>query len=201
MPMKTFFTALAVMWLTTASTAFAAAETAAKPAADPARRCVMCHKKEPAKMQGIHAQAVNPHDNTAVNCTNCHAPVDPNGTAHPKNRKNITSYPPLFPGMNEAAPVTTEAASDAADTAAPQTAEPSEPLAVSQNALCMNCHTPEVLREAFWPHDVHAAQLSCSDCHKLHPVTDPMKEISEAQKTSMCLDCHATTPVKTEDTQ
>lgn len=185
-----------------------AAEAPAKPAADPARKCVMCHKKEPAKMQGVHAQALNPHDNTTVNCTNCHVPVDPQAKPHPGNRKNITMYAPLFPGLNaqpETAPAEATDSNATTEAAAPESATPSDaapvpsmPVAVQQGQLCMNCHTPETLREAFWPHDVHAAQLSCTDCHKLHPKEDPVIGLTEAQKTTMCLDCHAT--VKTEVT-
>lgn len=163
----------------------AATEETSKPAVNPARSCVMCHKKEPAKMLGPHAQAINPHDNTAVNCTNCHQPVDPNEAVHPKNRSNITMYRPLFPSILEQQNKTSDEPSD--------DSEPAELTdAVTQNGLCMNCHTPETLRQSFWPHDVHATELSCSDCHKVHPEADPMKGKGNADEkmVPLCLDCH-----------
>lgn len=183
-----FFLSFALCFLTN----IANAET--QPAADPAKRCVMCHKKDSAKMQGVHSQALNPHDNTKVNCTNCHTAIDSEANAHPKNRSNITTYRPLYPFHNQeqAAQVPVNKAEADDDTATEALPEPSiMERALLQGQNCMSCHTPEVLRERFWPHDVHATQLSCTDCHKLHTQADPVIALDTEKKVELCVSCHA----------
>lgn len=59
-----------------------------------------------------------------------------------------------------------------------------------QNSVCMSCHQPEKLREAFWPHDVHMLKLSCVSCHQLHPKTDPMHGLDDKGRVRICVDCH-----------
>lgn len=61
-----------------------------------------------------------------------------------------------------------------------------------QNSVCMSCHEPDKLRESFWQHDVHITKIACSNCHILHPKTDPMDGISEdkSAKIKLCVDCH-----------
>ena len=171
------------------------------PPSDPARKCIMCHKKDNAKMLGHHAQALNPHNNTTVNCTNCHTSIDPEAKAHPQNRSNITQYRPLSPLINhstETANKIEEPKNEEADNSASPVL-PKPLAAIEQNAQCMSCHTPEKLRVSFWTHDVHAATLSCSDCHKLHPDTDPALKINETKKVELCLNCHAS-PSKKQET-
>lgn len=189
MPIKMRFLLFALCFFTS----HVNAETQA--AADPAKRCVMCHKKESAKMQGVHSQALNPHDNTKVNCTHCHTAIDAEANAHPKNRSNITMYRPLFPLHHQAQKATNVLVDDEETGAVTVTETVPEPTimerALSQGQNCMNCHTPEVLRERFWPHDVHATQLSCTDCHQLHTPVDPIIALNTDQKVALCVSCHA----------
>lgn len=194
MRLKTCLTMTLLFWLS-ALFSLSVASNTPSPAPDPAKKCVMCHKKDPAKMLGQHAQALNPHDNTRINCTNCHQAIDPEAKAHPQNRSNITQYRPLYPALSEI----TEATDDNLAALKEQTNATQTPVAVKQNELCMNCHTPETLRESFWPHDVHAATLSCNDCHKLHPTTDPVMGRDEPEKVELCLGCHAAQSVKQEE--
>ncbi|NUU66658.1 cytochrome c nitrite reductase pentaheme subunit [Enterobacteriaceae bacterium BIT-l23] len=59
-----------------------------------------------------------------------------------------------------------------------------------QNSVCFACHQPEALREAFWPHDVHAATLTCSGCHRLHPDKDRVTMLNDKARVRLCVDCH-----------
>lgn len=192
MRVKTYLKIALFFWL---SALFSLPVMANSTPPDPAKKCVMCHKKENAKMQGLHAQALNPHDNTAVNCTNCHKAIDPEAKVHPQNRSNITQYRPLYHAFvmpKDEAAINNESDDKRIDKNADTT-----PLAIKQNEQCMSCHTPETLRASFWPHDVHATTLSCSDCHKVHPAADPVIGLNETKKVDLCLDCHAAQSVKT----
>jgi cytochrome c-type protein NrfB len=62
-----------------------------------------------------------------------------------------------------------------------------------QNSVCMSCHEPEKLRESFWQHDVHVTKIACSNCHVLHPTSDPMEGMNEnkSAKIKLCVDCHS----------
>jgi cytochrome c-type protein NrfB len=59
-----------------------------------------------------------------------------------------------------------------------------------QNGVCLSCHLPEKLQQAFWPHDVHLAKVSCASCHQLHPTTNTMKELNDKGRIKLCVDCH-----------
>lgn len=60
-----------------------------------------------------------------------------------------------------------------------------------QNSMCMSCHQPKELQSAFWVHDVHVLKTSCTNCHQLHTVSDPMQGISEKAQIKLCVDCHS----------
>lgn len=59
-----------------------------------------------------------------------------------------------------------------------------------KNGVCLSCHEPKPLREAFWAHDVHATKLACTSCHELHIAKEPMVGISDKARIGLCVDCH-----------
>lgn len=169
---------------------YVSAEVTKKPVVNKARTCIMCHTKESEKMLGRHAQSINPNNNAIVNCLDCHQSVDKSEVSHPKSASNITRYEPLLPSFL---------------TSQEQLGSHSLPTGLKQDAvaqvgLCMGCHNQESLRTAFWPHDVHANKLSCSDCHSVHLAEDPIKNKVnvEDNKVQLCLDCHNQIKVNSE---
>ncbi len=75
----------------------------------------------------------------------------------------------------------------------------------------MECHDATSLQQASWTHDVHALNLTCSNCHDVHIATKKSKRMKtkarikkkndtgvnvlefESHKDiiGMCVDCHA----------
>ncbi|NDJ57906.1 cytochrome c nitrite reductase pentaheme subunit [Enterobacteriaceae bacterium 4M9] len=62
---------------------------------------------------------------------------------------------------------------------------------VEQNGVCFACHEPEKLQQAFWPHDVHLAKVSCASCHRLHPQQDAVTTFDDKRRIKLCVDCHS----------
>lgn len=59
-----------------------------------------------------------------------------------------------------------------------------------QNGVCFACHEPEKLQQAFWPHDVHLAKVTCASCHRLHPGQDAVTKFDDKTRIKLCVDCH-----------
>ncbi|WP_367986558.1 cytochrome c3 family protein [Vibrio sp. NTOU-M3] len=59
-----------------------------------------------------------------------------------------------------------------------------------QNQRCVSCHSPILLRHSDWTHDVHAAKLTCSNCHQLHRSQDPIIGIQPRFRIGLCVTCH-----------
>lgn len=164
---------LAVLALCTlpthATTAAAMPKTAdsrhvVEPQRHPDAACVQCHKEQKDELHGKHAGAVNPNTQLAVTCTNCHGKAS---MLHRNGVKDVMRFNSEMLNADKAM------------------------YSVSQqNSVCMSCHQPEKLREAFWPHDVHMLKLSCVSCHQLHPKTDPMQGLDEKGRVKICVDCH-----------
>ncbi|MGF1910022.1 cytochrome C [Vibrio kasasachensis] len=60
----------------------------------------------------------------------------------------------------------------------------------SQNQTCIACHSPAVLREVEWTHDVHANKMTCATCHSMHTDSDPIIGISRKVRIGLCIMCH-----------
>ncbi|MFA3779407.1 cytochrome c nitrite reductase pentaheme subunit [Yersinia sp. 1652 StPb PI] len=135
-----------------------------EPQRNPDAACIQCHKEQKDELHGKHAGAVNPNTQLALTCTNCH------GQASVLHRNGIKDVMRFNRDMFNA---------DKAMYSVSQ-----------QNSVCMSCHLPEKLREAFWPHDVHMLKLSCVSCHQLHPKTDPMHDLDDKGRVKLCVDCH-----------
>ncbi|UTV26700.1 cytochrome c nitrite reductase pentaheme subunit [Photobacterium atrarenae] len=132
--------------------------------------CTQCHKDEQDRLQGAHGDVIHASTNRAVTCTDCHGKV---GQHHRDGAPEVMKFAP--------AQTVAGAEKPAAD---PQ-------WVMAQNQTCVECHTPQVMREASWTHDVHATTLSCASCHTVHPVADPMAGISRKSKIKLCVDCHS----------
>lgn len=130
------------------------------------KACTDCHKEQVEGMHGKHGQATNPNNLAPVTCTNCH------GQPSPQHREGVKDVMRFSDSFNDK-----------------QSTE-RYPIA-EQNGVCMSCHEPKVLREALWAHDVHATKLTCTSCHQLHPVKEPMAEIPEKSRIKLCVDCHS----------
>ncbi|WP_127956923.1 cytochrome c nitrite reductase pentaheme subunit [Serratia microhaemolytica] len=63
--------------------------------------------------------------------------------------------------------------------------------AATQNSVCMSCHQPQALHNAFWPHDVHLSKVACASCHQLHPQQDRMEKLNDKTRIKICVDCHS----------
>ena len=132
----------------------------------PDKACTDCHKEQTEGMHGKHGQATNPNNLAPVTCTNCHGQPS---SQHREGVKDVMRFSDSF--------------NDKQSTERYPIAE--------QNGVCMSCHEPKVLREALWAHDVHATKLTCTSCHQLHPVKEPMAEIPEKSRIKLCVDCHS----------
>ncbi|VEB25415.1 cytochrome c nitrite reductase pentaheme subunit [Actinobacillus lignieresii] len=154
---------------------------------DSNKYCVQCHESanatgKPFHHAGKHFQkdAKSPNTGEQVTCVSCHGNISEN---HRKGVKDVMRFNPHGKASN-----------------------PSLERSVhEQNQVCVACHTADKLREKFWAHDTHAAKISCTNCHELHPEKEPMKGIEEKQRIKLCVDCHTkvqkgefNTPAKTE---
>lgn len=132
------------------------------------RACLRCHEESP--MLGQHSKETNPNNLKEITCTNCHGRISKD---HRDGAKDVMRFTPDKINVDT----------------------PSHGMfsIVDQNTTCMSCHEPEKLREAFWQHDVHMLKMTCTNCHQVHPVQDPMKGLNanNKAKVKLCVDCHS----------
>lgn len=60
----------------------------------------------------------------------------------------------------------------------------------TQTQACLQCHDHEVLAERDWSHDAHSNKVNCASCHLLHPHSDPVITLLEAERSQLCSRCH-----------
>lgn len=137
---------------------------------NPDNACAQCHSNQENTLNGIHGDVINTKTNRDFTCIDCHTSIT---AAHRDGAADVIKF--------------LHAQS------AKGTNIPASHLDVirEQNQRCESCHQPAELREANWTHDVHARDLSCSSCHIVHPVNDPMKGISPKAKIATCVECHS----------
>ncbi|MCJ8234692.1 cytochrome c nitrite reductase pentaheme subunit [Aeromonas veronii] len=133
---------------------------------NPDKACTDCHKEQSEGMHGKHGQATNPNNLAPVTCTNCH------GQPSPQHREGVKDVMRFSHSLKDKKSIKLYPISE-------------------QNGVCMSCHEPKPLREAFWAHDVHATKLTCTSCHQLHPAKEPMVGIPEKSRIKLCIDCHS----------
>lgn len=140
---------------------------------DPNTYCVNCHtaNMEDFKHAGKHFQkdTVSPNNGKPLNCVSCHGNISED---HRKGVKDVMRF------------------SSIADKDNPAKNPLLQRSVAEQNQVCFACHNPTKLRETFWAHDTHAAKITCTNCHKVHPDKEPMKGIEQKQRVKLCVDCH-----------
>lgn len=135
---------------------------------DPSTYCVNCHRFSKFEHAGKHFQkdTLSPNTSKPLNCVSCHGNIS---EQHRKGVKDVMRFSGFRGGKNPALKRTVQ----------------------EQNQVCFACHNPVKLREAFWPHDVHANKMACANCHKLHPAKEPMVGIEHKNQVKLCVDCHS----------
>lgn len=133
-------------------------------------KCVQCHKD--AKETLLKSHGDNAHEilGKELNCTNCH-----NG---------------IGPDHREGAPVVTKFSS-AQSKSGTDKVHLNPEMILKANQQCTGCHQPEYLRKDSWTHDVHAKNLTCSNCHTVHGSKQKVLSLDRKEKIQMCVDCHS----------
>lgn len=134
-------------------------------------KCIQCHKDSQNTIHQTHTVEKFAEVGKTLNCTTCHGNIGPD---HREGAPVVKKYGPA------------------------QSQHGTEKIQLSQkqildaNGNCMNCHVPENLREGSWTHDVHAKNLTCSNCHDVHGAKKSGVLSMERKETiQLCVDCHS----------
>ena len=153
-------------------------------------KCLKCHNAAKVTLHGSHGEKAEEVFGKAITCESCHNKV---GTKHRKGAKKVTKY-----------------ASAQSQSGTKKTLLSKEEV-FKANKECVECHEAKSLQEASWTHDVHAMNLTCSNCHDVHIASDESKKIKSKARlkkktdtgvnvllfdnhksiVNMCVDCHA----------
>ncbi|GAM75050.1 cytochrome c-type protein nrfB precursor [Vibrio ishigakensis] len=133
-------------------------------------KCIQCHKDSKQTLAGSHGEGVMQKLGKEANCTDCHGNIGPD---HRDGASTVTKF------------------SDAQSQAGTGKTHLSTDAILQANNTCMDCHSSENLREASWTHDVHAKNLTCSNCHTLHATDAKVLSYERKQLVNMCVDCHS----------
>lgn len=133
-------------------------------------KCIQCHKEAKHSLHGSHGENVLKKRGSEINCTTCHGNIGPD---HRENGSTVTKF------------------HSAQSKTAPHKQHLSQQEILQANEQCVACHTPHDLQKANWTHDVHAKNLTCSNCHQVHAKKAKVLDMDATQKVKMCVDCHA----------
>lgn len=133
-------------------------------------KCVQCHKDAKDTLSLSHAPAALHSQDKSLSCTDCHSNIGP---SHREGAPDVIKF----------ASKQSQAAHDKIYLA------PNDIL--SANNQCVDCHAATELREAHWTHDVHANNLTCSNCHDIHAAKSKVLSFDNAQLIKQCVDCHS----------
>ncbi|QIM62282.1 cytochrome c nitrite reductase pentaheme subunit [Pasteurellaceae bacterium Orientalotternb1] len=136
---------------------------------DPNKYCVDCHgrfSKFEHKGKHFQKETISPNTGKPLTCVSCHGNISEN---HRKGVKDVMRFNAFGKAKNKEL----------------------ERSVAEQNQVCFACHTPDKLRASFWAHDTHAMKMTCTNCHQLHPETEPMKATEPKQRVKLCVDCHS----------
>ncbi|MCG9748912.1 cytochrome c nitrite reductase pentaheme subunit [Vibrio brasiliensis] len=133
-------------------------------------KCIQCHKDSKDTLSGSHGEDAHKILGREVNCTECHNNIGPD---HREGAPQVTKY-----SSAQSAVGTDKVFLD-----------PKEIL--KANSQCTDCHTPERLRDDGWTHDVHAKNLTCSNCHDVHGKKTKVLGLERKERIKLCVDCHA----------
>lgn len=153
-------------------------------------KCLKCHNSARVTQHETHGQAATDILGKPVTCESCHNKV---GTKHRNGAKKVTKYSSAQsqPGTKKKLLTQDEV--------------------FKANKECVECHDGKSLQKASWTHDVHALNLTCSNCHDIHVATPESKKIKNKARlkkkndtgvnilqfdnhkeiVGMCVDCHS----------
>lgn len=125
--------------------------------------CLNCHN-DPSILELFRTKHAQPNDprgpfgHGGLQCEACHGPGDAHAKARGRQPAGIVDFS-----------VKTGAA------------------VVKQNAMCLGCHQSNAAHD--WSSSAHAANdVSCTACHKVHAVQDPVLKVSTQPE--VCTTCH-----------
>lgn len=133
-------------------------------------KCVQCHKDSKETLFGSHGEESHKILGRDVNCTECHNNIGPD---HREGAPKVTKY----------------SAAQSQSGTEKVFLDPAEIL--KANSQCTDCHQPEYLRDDSWTHDVHAKNLTCSNCHDVHAKKTKVLALDKKEKIKLCVDCHS----------
>ncbi|WP_117235159.1 cytochrome c nitrite reductase pentaheme subunit [Vibrio maerlii] len=134
-------------------------------------KCIQCHKDSQQTIHQTHTVEKLEEVGNPLNCTTCHGNIGPD---HREGAPVVTKYAPMQSQQGT------------------QKVHVSQAEILDANGQCMNCHTSENLQQVNWTHDVHAQNLTCSNCHDVHAVKQAkVLSFDRKEKIKMCVDCHS----------
>ncbi len=140
-------------------------------------KCLQCHKDAKETLNLSHDQQALITQGKQLNCTNCHSNIGPD------HREGA-------PDVNKFSAAQSRSVHDKVFL------DPS--MILKANSQCMDCHAPTQLRDSHWTHDVHAKNLTCSNCHDVHVAKSKALSYDRKQLIKQCVDCHTDFAVEPE---
>ncbi|EPF7601319.1 cytochrome c nitrite reductase pentaheme subunit [Vibrio vulnificus] len=141
-------------------------------------KCVQCHKDSKETLSGSHGEDAHKILGREVNCTECHNNIGPD---HREGAPLVTKY------------------SSAQSKRGTEKVFMDTSAILKANSACTDCHQPQDLQEDSWTHDVHAKNLTCSNCHDVHANKAKVLGLERKEKIKMCVDCHSDFNQKEEE--
>ncbi|OIQ25576.1 cytochrome c nitrite reductase pentaheme subunit [uncultured Vibrio sp.] len=141
-------------------------------------KCVQCHKDSKETLAGSHGEEAHSILGREVNCTDCHNGIGPD---HREGAPEVNKF------------------SSAQSKQGTEKVFLDPELILDANSQCTECHTPSKLQEKSWTHDVHAKNLTCSNCHDVHANKAKVLGIERKETIQMCVDCHSDFNQKEEE--
>ncbi|MDK9740138.1 cytochrome c nitrite reductase pentaheme subunit [Vibrio sp. D404a] len=141
-------------------------------------KCVQCHKNAKETLFGSHGTDAHNIVGREINCTDCHSNISPD---HREGAPEVIKY-----RSAQSQKGTNKVFLD------PQ-------MILKANSGCIDCHKPEYLQEDSWTHDVHAKNLTCSNCHDVHANKSKVLSLDKKQTIKLCVDCHSDFNQKKEE--
>ncbi|MDF2154297.1 cytochrome c nitrite reductase pentaheme subunit [Vibrio sp. CAU 1672] len=133
-------------------------------------KCLQCHKESKQTLGQSHDPQVLLSKGQVLNCTNCHSNIGPD---HREGAPEVIKF------------------SAAQSKAVHGKAWLDPTLILKANSQCVDCHAPTQQRESHWTHDVHAKNLTCSNCHDVHAKKTKALSYDSKQLIKQCVDCHS----------
>ncbi|MBW3694797.1 cytochrome c nitrite reductase pentaheme subunit [Vibrio sp. T187] len=133
-------------------------------------KCVQCHKEAKDTLFGSHGEESHKILGRDVNCTECHNSIGPD---HREGAPEVTKY------------------SSAQSKQGTEKVFLDPEAILKANSQCTDCHQPKYLRDDSWTHDVHAKNLTCSNCHNVHATKSKVLALDKKERIKMCVDCHS----------